>query len=282
VTSRIKCSCAALAASFVAMAVFGSPVRAQDYPSDSVVVPIVFQAAGPSIASIQSSLDQFRLTIGGANNGNAAGPLVEGRREINWDGGGSAATAPVPTPFTGFQANRGALFTTPGSGFVQAPLAGLPSTFGNLSYETIFQAFSPVRLFSAIGSNVTDVTFFVPGTTSTATTRAFGAVFTDVDQQGGGYGYNPNRRDASTVMEFYGPNGRLLYKAAVPASAGNGSVSFFGALFTDVQIASVRIVAGSMAPGPFDDENVDVVMMDDFVYAEPQAASVTYASPRRR
>src|ERR1044072_1395936 len=46
----------------------------------------VFQAAGPSTTSIQSSVDQYRATVGAPNNGN--GPsAVTGRREINWDGG---------------------------------------------------------------------------------------------------------------------------------------------------------------------------------------------------
>jgi hypothetical protein len=34
--------------------------------------------------------------------------------------------------------------------------------FGNLAYTGQFSAFSPLRLFTALGSNITDVTFFVP------------------------------------------------------------------------------------------------------------------------
>jgi hypothetical protein len=94
--------------------------------------PVIFQAAGPTIASIQSMVDAYREALG-VNNGNVPGPLAEGRREINWDGGGSTATAVVPTPFDGFLNNRGARFTTAGSGFVQAPLDGLVTTFGNAS-----------------------------------------------------------------------------------------------------------------------------------------------------
>ena len=80
-------------------------------------------------------MDQFRAALGGANNLNAPGPIAGGRREINWDGGGSSATALAPTPFTGFLTNRGALFSTDGEGFVQAPLGGLVTTFGNLSFD---------------------------------------------------------------------------------------------------------------------------------------------------
>ena len=47
----------------------------------------VFQAAGPTTTSIQSSVDEYRAALGIQNNGNTAGPLLVGRREINWDGG---------------------------------------------------------------------------------------------------------------------------------------------------------------------------------------------------
>jgi hypothetical protein len=108
----------------------------QDY-----IAPVVFQAAGPNTASILSAIEQFRAALGGLNNGNTAGPLPSGRREINWDGGGSATTIAEST-FNGFLNNRGARFLTPGSGFVQAPPAGLATTFANLSYEGAFQPFS--------------------------------------------------------------------------------------------------------------------------------------------
>jgi hypothetical protein len=236
--------------------------------------PIVFQAAGPTVASVQSMVDAFRAAIGGANNGNVAGPLAAGRREINWDGGGSTATSLVATPFDGFLVTRGGRFTTPGSGFVQAPTAGLATTFGNPTYETIFQAFSPVRLFSPIDSNVTRATFFVPGGGELpATTRAFGAVFSDVDQSGDDrrhpyFGWG--KRRSFTSMLFFGVKGNLLYSADVPASQGDASLSFLGVLFDDARVAYVRIVTGNTAPGPKDTWRRDIVMMDDFVYAEPQ------------
>ena len=36
--------------------------------------------------------------------------------------------------------------------------------FNNPTYGTIFTTFSPSRLFTPVGSNVTDGSFFVPGT----------------------------------------------------------------------------------------------------------------------
>src|SRR5512145_211817 len=135
---------------------------AQRNTTKAFVAPLVFQAAGPTIESIQGTVDEFRAALGDPNNANAPGPLTSGRREINWDGGGAATTI-SETPFAGFLVIRGALFTTPGSGFVQAPPSGLADTFDNPTYADIFQPFSPLRLFSPIGSNITEALFFVPG-----------------------------------------------------------------------------------------------------------------------
>jgi len=247
---------------------------AQGTTGRDFVAPTVFQAAGPNIASIQNTIDQYRAALGATNNGNAVGPLASGRREINWDGGGSIATSVVGPTFTGFLANRGALFTTTGTGFVQAPLAGLADTFHNPTYATIFQPFSPVRLFSPIDSNVTETQFFVPGggdAPAPATTTGFGAVFTDVDlPNGSGPGDTNGNRKASTLIECFGTDGGLLFSNFVPASPGDGSLSFLGIVFGDARIARVRITSGDAAPGPNDDGTHDIVMMDDFFYGEPQ------------
>ncbi|HXC67381.1 MAG TPA: hypothetical protein VN638_08180 [Nitrospiraceae bacterium] len=244
---------------------------AQQGTGRDFVAPTVFQAAGPTVASIQNTVDQYRTALGDPNNGNVVGQS-SGRREINWDGGGSTATAVVGTPFTGFLANRGALFTTTGTGFVQAPLAGLVDTFHNPTYASIFQPFSLQRLFSPIDSNVTEVTFFVPGPDNKpATTNGFGAVFTDVDlPNGSGPGDTNGNRKASTLIECFGTDGGLIFSSFVPASPGDGSLSFFGIVFGDARIARVRITSGDAPPGPNDDGTHDIVMMDDFLYGEPQ------------
>jgi hypothetical protein len=267
---------ASVAAAFGFLSVM-TPVS--DYPqayaeenTKDFIPPAVFQAAGPTVDSILSTVDQYRAALGAPNNGNTPGPLSSGRREINWDGGGSTATSITGTPFTGFLITRGALFTTPGTGFVQAPVSGLNSTFGNPTYETIFHTFSPQRLFSPIDSNVTEVRFFLPGGgDGPATTTGFGAVFTDVDQpDGSGPGHKHGNRKASTLIEYFATDGGLLLSSFVPASPGDGSLSFFGVVFHDARIARVRITSGNVAPGPNDDRKHDVVVMDDFLYGEPQ------------
>jgi hypothetical protein len=215
----------------------------------------------------------------GDNNLNNPGPLQKGRREINWDGGNPNVldtTAPV-NPFLTFRNTRGSQFKTPGVGLSQAPASGGPQgglavLFGNPTYAHIFKAFSASRLFTAVGSNITLASFSIPGTNGTvpATVRGFGAVFTDVDQPDGKPGLSVSPRKPSTVIEYFDRHGSLLFSGFVPSAPGNGSLSFFGIKFDDARIASVRIQSGDVAPGPIDDAQHDIVMMDDFVYGEPQ------------
>jgi hypothetical protein len=235
------------------------------------VTPLVFQAAGPNPGSIQSTVDQYRAALGAVNNGNNPGPLASGRREINWDGGGSTATSPGPTPFTVFLNTRGANIITPGSGFVQAPLDGLVSTFANPTYATIYQPFSPSRFFSPVGSNVTEVGFSVPGSVgaTAATTTGFGVVFSDVDRPDGRGLFG--RRNPTALVEYFDKDGHPVFSSFVPASPGDASLSFFGVVFDDARIARVRITTGNAIPGADDTRRQDVVMMDDFLYGEPQA-----------
>jgi len=146
--------------------------------------------------------------------------------------------------------------------------------FGNPTYGTIFRPFSLSRLFTPVGSNITDALFFVPGTNGSvpATTRGFGAVFTDVDQpDGSGPGGKHGNRHASTLIEYFDQDGRVIFSSFVPASPGDGNLTFFGIVFDDARVARVRITTGDVAPGPNDDRRHDIVMMDDFIYGEPQA-----------
>jgi hypothetical protein len=140
--------------------------------------------------------------------------------------------------------------------------------FGNPNYAKIFTAFSRSRLFTPVGSNITEASFSIPGTNGNApaTVRGFGAVFTDVDQPNGVAATSRG----STFIEYFDRNDRLIFSSFVPAAPGDGSLSFFGIKFDDARIASVRIQAGNVAPGPNDDKQHDVVMMDDFIYGEPE------------
>ena len=82
---------------FIKAVVFLSSVVASLVVPGSVFAFSTFSVGGnASTASIQATVDAFRAALGNPNNGNAAGPLASGRREINWDGGGPPVDANAP------------------------------------------------------------------------------------------------------------------------------------------------------------------------------------------
>jgi len=241
----------------------------------SVAAPVLFTDSGASASDIVAEVNVFRAALGNPNNGNATGPLLTGRREINWDGGGPPVingTAPV-TPFNVFLDTRGASFTTPGSGLTQAAVTGglLSLDTINPTYATTFTTFSQNRLFTPLGSTITDATFSIPGTNGTvaATITGFGVVFTDVDLAN------------SSSLQFFDSLGASLGSFSVPAGpAGNASLSFLGVIFNaGEQIARVRITTGNTPLGPTDAPGVDVVVMDDVLYSEPRAILAAVPEP---
>lgn len=233
------------------------------------VVPVIAgpirSVTGPDAASIQSAVDAFRTDLG-TLNANVAGSFASGRREINWDGVPAAFSAPNNLPANFFNSNspRGVVFSTPGTGFQVSGSTGdaTPVKFDNLNptYSSTFATFSPQRLFTSLGSNILDINFFVPGSSSPATVFGFGAVFTDVDQAN------------TTSIQFFNTANASLGTFFVPNTVGSQSLSFFGTSGLADRIARVRITSGNTAVGPNDNNtSSDIVVMDDFIYAEPQA-----------
>ena len=227
---------------------------------------VIFTATGLNAAGIQGTVDNFRAALGPLN-ANVAGSFATGRREINWDGVPDAFAAPNNLPAGFFNANspRGVVFSTPGTGFqVSANAAsGTPVNFGNIdpNYPQFFAPFSAQRMFTPIGSNITDVSFFVPGGATAATTNAFGVVFSDVDVTG------------STSLEFFDTSNFSLGVFLAAPSTGNLTFSFLGVQFGSRNVGRVRITSGNkvLAAG---NTSEDLVVMDDFIYGEPIASAV--------
>jgi hypothetical protein len=233
-------------------------------PTVVSAAPIVFEASGAEPADIQAKVVDFRTFLGPLNP-NVAGSFPSGRREINWDGVPDAFSAPNNLPPNFFNANspRGAVFLTLGTGFQVSADSDNPTNtpvlFGNIhpAFPLLFSVFSPQRLFTALGSNITETLFFVPGSPTGATVSGFGSVFTDV-----------NRAD-STKIEYFDVNGRLLFSRNVlPGPTSRKSLSFLGVGFdAGERVFMVRITSGNRIPRT---PARDVVMMDDFIYGEPQ------------
>ncbi|MEO6022627.1 MAG: PEP-CTERM sorting domain-containing protein [Burkholderiales bacterium] len=241
--------------------------------------PIVFSGSG---AAATTALDAFRTAIGGVKN--TAAPQATGRREISWDGvkldGTDAnpntqvvdANKTVIIPTNRFQ-NQGTLFADPyavsgdGFGSVNGASAGQ------------FSAFSPKNTFvmqDATAGQFDDrfigESFTIPGTTTGAGTRGFGAIFLE---------------GAGSSIEYFGRKGNgdevSLGTFAVPIGA-NGETQFLAVLFDDAVVTDVNLTVGTNALFSFDgngfqsfgSENlargVDFAVTDDFIFAEPTTA----------
>ena len=215
---------------------------------------------------ISSNITDFQAALGEPNNGNTAGPVDAGRRQIDWDAG--IVPFDMPGDFFNKTVTRGVEFSTDADSEFRvsnpedtdpgAPDDEFDSI--NPTYPDQFQTFSEPRLFTPSGSNVTEVEFFVPGSDVRATASGFGAVFTDVDLED------------STKIEYFDIDGNLLESEFVdPDPQG---LSFLGATFEDGELYRVEITNGNTPVGPDDDPDngVDVVVIDDLLYGEPQAA----------
>src|SRR5262249_37290288 len=107
-----------------------------------------------------------------------------------------------------------------------------------------------------------------PGTTTPASVSGFGAVFTDVDSA------------TSTTLEFFDQAGASL--GVQPVAPLDNGLSFLGVSFNaGERVARVRITSGNAPPaaGVNDGGGNDVVVMDDFLYGEPQPVRFQFSAP---
>lgn len=233
--------------------------------------PVIYADTAAYAAGIQATVDNFRLALGTINP-NVVGSLGTGRREINWDGVPDTLAAPNLLPANFFNSNspRGVEFSTPGTGLAVSANAGIGTVeFGNINpaFPGLFAPFSAQRLFTAIGSNIVDVRFFVPGSATLALTQGFGVVFTDVDLAN------------TTSIEYFDALNQSLGTYFGPAGAGDETLSFLGVLFTEGKVVSrARITSGNQALSAALATG-DVVAMDDFIYGEPVARALTVPEP---
>lgn len=226
-------------------------------------------------AKVKTFLNYFREDLGGGLVPDANDSYGGLRREINWDFVPAPSAAPNNLAANYFNSTnaRGIVFSSPGTAFqVSAKAAEAAVNFGNINpaYATTFAPFTGDRLFTAVGSNVIDVDFFVPGTTKPATVKGFGAVFTDVDVL------------SSASIEYFDVSGRSLGKFVAPVSMVDATVgvgfSFLGVSFTTERVARVRITSGNVALEATTADSppaTDLVVLDDFIFGEPTEAPAT-------
>jgi len=235
------------------------------YPPVTTANSIVKSSSGDS-TGVVSKINEFRALAGDPVN-NAPG-AESGRREVNWDAVPAAFTNANNFPFDFFGGSDAALANGRKRGLIMQNTGATfrvdSTSFSEVdpSYATQFEAFSPKRLFANMASNVTEVTFKVPGTTTDAFVNGFGVVFTDVDDA------------RSTSIEYFNGTRSLgVFNAAVRTA--DGSFSFLGVSFPDEKVTKVKITSGNgvLGAGVKDISNGgtrDLVVMDDFIYDEPK------------
>jgi hypothetical protein len=226
--------------------------------ASSGVAERVIQSSG----AIEADVDLFRSLLGDPNNGGTPGPLDSGRREINWDGVPAAVTnvPNFPPEFFNVNSKRGLAYSaavSPGLEVSDMQFADI-----NPTYAAEFNPFSGLKLFSPIGTNLSEADFLVPGTATKAPVRGFGVVFTDVDVAG------------STGIILFDEAGNSLGRILAPARTDARGASFVGVVFRKPVISRVVIVSGNGALSPTEKDISqggahDLVVMDDFLYGEP-------------
>ena len=250
--------------SFLAISLYAVSCNKDDYDDPTPQPQATIVSASGDLAN---ALTEFRHILGDSLNTSPG--KTSGRREINWDGVPSNLTNNGNFPFDFFNSTdpaqgngrkRGLVYQNTGTSFRVDS-----SDFNeiDISYAAQFDAFSPKKVFTYLGNNVTDVVFKVAGTNTDAIVNGFGLIFSDVD--------NPN----STTLEFF--NGiRSLGVFKAPVRTGASSFSFLGVYFPKEKVTRVRITAGNgvLSAGVkdvTDGGTKDLVVMDDFFYSEPQA-----------
>jgi hypothetical protein len=240
--------------------------------TDAAAFPVhtVFFGTGGNNTSVtptsaNAGKNAFEAAIGGSDNGNSTAVLAAGFRTVTWDAITDAMASPNLLPADHFNSivPRGVLLLTPGTGVAvsDSTASGTPYFSDiNSTYLTNFMAFSPERVFAPVDSNIVQVYFFQPGTNIPAMVRGFGAVFKDVELP------------TTTSMRFFGFDGTDYGKYFVQVGS-SGEAEFLGVLFgPEAPVGHVVITLGNaaLAPGAFDSGSIDVVAMDDLVYAEPR------------
>ena len=258
---------------------------------------IVFSDTAADAHGLNHTVLKFRETLGGENNNNLFGPLARGHRIINWD----AAMVPfdMPGDFFNTEVTRGAVFRTKTGEFrVSNPVDEdiVDDRFDSIVGKRIarmFVRFSLFRLFTPLNSNKMTMTFRIPakdGLGDRATSSGFGAVFTDVDLK------------KLTSLSFFDKKGCFIAKVFVPPRSKG--LSFAGivvigkrhkpiAVIDKVKFSLGDIAIAKLARkskhshfghfghfghsvyssrfGKFGKKKfADVVVMDDFIYGEPQ------------
>lgn len=218
----------------------------------------VVKASGD--VNVRAAVAQFQSLLGDPSNGITPGQQESGRREISWDGVPLELTNTDALPADQFSRN-GLIYTIVGSG-----LRVTDKDFADINptYADQFAPFSAPKTFAPIGSEVSEVSFRVAGSSTPAAVTGFGVVFSDVDRMG-----------AASIKLFTAQGQSLGQYHALIRSDENGQ-SFVGVVFDEAIVARVVITSGQAPLGAdefdvSDGGNRDLVVFDNLLFGEPKA-----------
>ena len=229
----------------------GGDITAPDPTPTPVAVVAISGNVDPQIPA-------FGTFIGDVNNKGEPGRHASGRREINWDGVPAQVTNTNDFPADQFK-GRGAVYGgTTGLRVSDNHFADI-----NPTYAGEFIPFSEAKLFAPIGTTKVEVTFRIPASDTLAAVRSFGAVVVDVDKA------NTSR------LQAYDRDDRLIADVPVPVRADPDEYSLVGVTFEEPIITRIVLTLGEVPIGAGVDDvssggGGDVVVLDDFLYSEPQ------------
>lgn len=209
---------------------------------------------------LKAAVAEFQALLGDPANGVTPGQQPSGRREIRWDGVPAELTNNNALPADLFNRN-GLIYNIVGSG-----LRVTDNDFADINptYADQFASFSPPKTFAPIGSEVSEVTFRVAGSSIPAAVTGFGVVFSDVDRVG------------AASLKLFTADGRSLGQYHAPVRSDGNGQSFVGVVFDEAIVARVVITSGQAPLGAeeFDVSNGgnrDLVVFDDLLFGEPKA-----------
>ena len=246
------------AAAVVAVLLFAAAATAAKVCPKIDGYKAVVKGTGKNAQGLESTVNFFNEhVLRGDDNGNSPGPLKAGRRSINWDAG--IVPFKFPGRFFNDVVTRGLIVRAKGGLAVSDPE---PSN-GDVRFSSLnrraswdFSTFSPKRLFTPVKDNKVEVTFEIPAKKQRALVRGFGAVYVDVDRVGATKAVYYNRSNCVIAEETVDPQ--------------NKGLSFLGVGFEEPIIARVVITLGNTPIARKWWRSADFVVLDDFLYSEPQ------------
>jgi hypothetical protein len=126
----------------------------------------------------------------------------------------------------------------------------------NTKAASQYSSFRGDKAFADKNSSLWEVRFQVPGQTTPAWTKGFGAVFSNVDSSN------------STTLEFFNGD-KSLGQFFVPKSSGSKNLSFIGVYFPDQKITHIKVAhKGKLSNNIHDVTNGgtdDIVVLDEFI-----------------